>query len=204
MTENEWLSCADPKAMLEFLRGKVSERKLRLFAVVCEREWIRFRPDVRGGGITTKYADMTERFVDGEATREEWDGIRRCVHGTFHHTDAHTQALDGVDTATCCSYTDESKRAEQEGMELVFLASITRDIFGNPFRPITADPRWLTPTVVALATGIYEERAFDRMPILADALEEAGCDDTDILTHCRGDGPHVRGCWVVDLVLGKQ
>jgi hypothetical protein len=79
-----------------------------------------------------------------------------------------------------------------------------RDIFGNPFRPVTFDPRWLTATVVALATGIYAERAFDRMPILADALEEAGCDHADILAHCRGDGPHVRGCWVVDLVLGKS
>ncbi len=83
-------------------------------------------------------------------------------------------------------------------------ADSLRCIFGNPFRPITLDPRWQTETVVALATGIYAERAFDRMPILADALEEAGCDHADILSHCRGDGPHVRGCWVVDLVLGKQ
>ena len=83
-------------------------------------------------------------------------------------------------------------------------ASIFREVFGNPFRPVTTDPSWLTETVVSLATGIYAERAFDRMPILADALEEAGCDHTDILTHCRGDGPHVRGCWVVDLLLGKE
>ena len=74
----------------------------------------------------------------------------------------------------------------------------------NPFRPVTADPRWLTATAVALAQAIYEDRAFDRMPILADALEEAGCDDADVLTHLRGDGPHARGCWAVDLVLGKE
>jgi len=55
-----------------------------------------------------------------------------------------------------------------------------------------------------LVTSNYEERAFDRMPILADALEEAGCDSCDALTHCRGPGPHIRGCWVVDLILGKQ
>jgi hypothetical protein len=73
----------------------------------------------------------------------------------------------------------------------------------NPFRPVTADPRWLTATAVALAQAIYEDRAFDRMPILADALEEAGGDDADLLAHCRSDGPHVRGCWAVDLVLGK-
>jgi hypothetical protein len=78
-----------------------------------------------------------------------------------------------------------------------------RDIFGNPFRPVAVDPNWLTSTVVALAKGIYEERAFDRLPILADALQDAGCDHEDILDHCRGPGPHARGCWVVDLVLGK-
>jgi hypothetical protein len=67
------------------------------------------------------------------------------------------------------------------------------------------DPAWLTSDVVALARGIYEERAFDRMPILADALQDAGCDNDDVLTHCRdASATHVRGCWVVDLVLGKK
>jgi len=80
---------------------------------------------------------------------------------------------------------------------------LLRDIIGNPFRRVTADLRWLTSTAVVLARSIYEERAFDRLPILADALEEAGCDNPDVLAHCRGDGPHVRGCWAVDLVLGK-
>jgi hypothetical protein len=83
------------------------------------------------------------------------------------------------------------------------IAARLRDIFGNPFRPVAFNPAWLTSTVLALARGIYDERAFDRMPILADALQDAGCDNDDILTHCRGPGPHVRGCWVVDLVLGK-
>jgi hypothetical protein len=83
------------------------------------------------------------------------------------------------------------------------LAQILRDIFGNPFHPVTADPSWFTPTVLTLAEGIYADRAFDRLPIQADALQDAGCEDADILTHCRGPGPHARGCWVVDLVLGK-
>jgi hypothetical protein len=77
-------------------------------------------------------------------------------------------------------------------------------IFGNPFRPVTFDAAWQTTTVTGLAAAIYAEKSFDRMPILADALEESGCTDGDILSHCRGPGPHVRGCWVVDLVLGKQ
>ncbi|MBI1916295.1 MAG: hypothetical protein HYS12_16425 [Planctomycetes bacterium] len=81
------------------------------------------------------------------------------------------------------------------------------DVVGNPYRPMTLGPDWLTwnsGTVVKIAQGIYDERAFDRLSILADALEDAGCVDGEILAHCRGPGPHVRGCWVVDLLLGKE
>lgn len=81
---------------------------------------------------------------------------------------------------------------------------LLRDIFGNPFRPATLDPAWLTSTVVALAEGIYQERAFDRMPILADAIQDAGCDNADILSHCRSESTHVRGCWVIDLLTGRK
>ncbi len=82
-------------------------------------------------------------------------------------------------------------------------ANLLRDIFGNPFHPVALDPAWRTEAVVALARAVYDDRAFDRLPVLADALEDAGCADADVLAHCRGDGPHVRGCWVVDLILGK-
>jgi hypothetical protein len=81
---------------------------------------------------------------------------------------------------------------------------LLRDIFGNPFRRVAVDPAWLTPGVVELARTIYEGRAFERMPELADALEEAGCHDSAILGHCRVPGEHVRGCWVVDALLGKK
>jgi hypothetical protein len=93
-------------------------------------------------------------------------------------------------------------KAESDSL-LARMAHSLRDIFGNPFRPVTVDPAWLTSDVLLLARGMYEDRAFDRMPILADALQDAGCDSDDVLNHCRGPGPHVRGCWVVDLVLGK-
>lgn len=83
-------------------------------------------------------------------------------------------------------------------------AHLVRCIVGNPFRPVTFAPSWRSETGVSLASGIYAERAFDRLPILADALEEAGCDHADALSHCRGPGPHARGCWVVDGVLGKS
>jgi hypothetical protein len=81
---------------------------------------------------------------------------------------------------------------------------IFRCVFGNPFHPVAFDPRWRTADTVGLARGIYEDRAFDRLPLLADALMDAGCADEQVLEHCRSEGPHVRGCWVVDLVLGKE
>ncbi|WP_232069842.1 hypothetical protein [Gemmata massiliana] len=93
----------------------------------------------------------------------------------------------------------ESARKAEEIKQAHFL----RDVVGNPFRPVTFDSSWLTSTVSALAAGIYTESAFDRLPILADALQDAGCDNEDILTHFRSDGPHVKGCWALDLVLGK-
>lgn len=88
--------------------------------------------------------------------------------------------------------------------ELALHCHFLRDIFGNPSRSVAVDPAWLTSDVLALAKGIYEERNFGRMPILADALQDAGCDNDDILDHCRGPGPHVRGCYVLDLILGKS
>jgi len=95
-------------------------------------------------------------------------------------------------------------RDRKEGAERAARARLVKDIFGNPFRPVAVDRSWLTSTVVSLAQGIYADRAFDRLPILADALQDAGCENADVLGHCRGPGPHVRGCWVVDLLLGKQ
>ncbi|WP_232069905.1 hypothetical protein [Gemmata massiliana] len=83
-------------------------------------------------------------------------------------------------------------------------ADLLRDIFGNPFRSAPFSRSWCSGTAVAIAERMYECRDFSAMPILADALQEAGCDGTDVLNHCRGSGPHARGCWVVDLVLGKK
>ncbi|MCE9530060.1 MAG: hypothetical protein K8T89_02815 [Planctomycetes bacterium] len=79
-----------------------------------------------------------------------------------------------------------------------------RDIFGNPYHPIVFNSRWLSLDVVEIAQSIYDDRAFDRMPILADALMDAGCDNDEIIHHCRGPGSHVRGCWVLDMILGKS
>jgi hypothetical protein len=89
--------------------------------------------------------------------------------------------------------------------EQVRQSVLLRDIFGNPFRPVAFASAWRTDTAVALARTMYESRDFSAMPILADALQDAGCDNDAILSHCRdANQPHVRGCWVVDLVLGKE
>jgi hypothetical protein len=117
--------------------------------------------------------------------------------------------LNGDDPA---DFVDEAERdrlfarMRRDGIttEPTELADSLREQLGNPFRPYHFDPRWRTETVVALATGIEAERAFDRMPILADALEDAGCDERHMLDHLRRPGPHARGCWVLDLILDRE
>jgi hypothetical protein len=98
----------------------------------------------------------------------------------------------------------EAKRLSDFEAEVRGQCGLLRDIFGNPFAHVTVEPTWLTPAVVKLAQTIYDDQAFNKMAALADALEKAGCDNHDILAHCRGPGPHVRGCWALDLVLGKD
>jgi hypothetical protein len=98
----------------------------------------------------------------------------------------------------------ETGQERIERDERVAQAQLLRDLFGPPFRVIPFNPSWRTEAVFGLARGMYESRDFGPMPVLADALEDAGCGDSDVLAHCRGGGPHVRGCWVVDLVLGKE
>lgn len=97
------------------------------------------------------------------------------------------------------------RHAEHAGQraEAAAQVALLRDVFGNPFRPAVLDLDWLTSTVVALAREVYESRDFAAMPILADALQDAGCDNEAVLEHCRGPGPHARGCWVADLILGR-
>ena len=216
MTESEWLTATDPTAMLEFLQGKASDRKLRLFACGVSRQFAPLvRTDVFLLGI-----EAAEGFVDGQRTKAAMTRCRRAMKermvelvGGYPQSDEWkalflTSLAIGEKEYRGFSASLFNMLQSRGGYPLKRVINsaglIVSDIFGNPFRPVTLDPRWQSETVVALATGIYAERAFDRMPILADALEEAGCDHTDILAHCRGDGPHVRGCWVVDLILGKE
>jgi hypothetical protein len=110
---------------------------------------------------------------------------------------AHGYAND--DRAACLPGSDEL-RDEHLGHQ----AAIFRDIVGNPFAPVSFDRSWRTEDTLGLALGIYEDRAFGRLPLLADALMDAGCDDERVLRHCHSTGAHARGCWAVDLILGKQ
>ncbi|MFO0798304.1 MAG: hypothetical protein U0804_12575 [Gemmataceae bacterium] len=216
VTESEWATSTDPLAMLSFLRdlGLVSERKLRLFAVACCR---RIRFDEARNGI--KAVDAAELFADGRITphrlHEAWIAVRhpkwfatgsggRAVRAACSPpgTDpcAHV-AADAVEAAV--GKFDPRELPVLREKERCVQAALVRDIFGNPSRPISFPPEWRTEAVVALARGIYEERAFDRMPALADALEDAGCSDEVVLSHCRRGGTHVRGCWLVDEVLQR-
>jgi hypothetical protein len=106
------------------------------------------------------------------------------------------ERLRDIETAVREELSESYVLAEQ-----IAQCDLIREVVGYP---VSLDHSWLTFTVIALANGIYDQKAFDRMPILADALQDAGCDNEEILNHCRQPSEHVRGCWVVDLLLDKQ
>jgi len=209
MTEAEWMVAADPHLVLTFLREKATDRKLRLFSCACCRNVPHLMPDSR----SQLALNVAERVADGLADEREWDNAIRMLRGLPpDHTqwtlfpDAFIAAERGASftAAAVHSATKPQRRYGARRAEKATQVSFLRDIFGNPFRPVAINPERLSSTVVALARGMYESRDFGAMPILADALQDAGCDSDDILDHCRGPGLHVRGCWVVDLVLGRE
>jgi hypothetical protein len=178
MTEPEWLEGTDPDVMLDFMFEKASRRKIELYTSGCYRSVWHLLPGER----CRQKLDVRDRYFDGLATEAELDSAIRAADDI-----PHQMWLAAWDSIT-------PQRQVQ----------ILQHLFGNPFRPTSIAPSCLTPKVVALAQEIYDNYAFDRLPDLAEALEEAGCDNQEILNHCRAPGPYVRGCWVVDLVLGKE
>jgi hypothetical protein len=229
MTEAEWLACTDPQRMLEYLRGKASDRKLRLFACACCQFVRPLMTDER----SRRAVEGGERYADGLASQLELEVVRAEARaaipsknrsrgltvGTRAWREARVvHALTRAAFAAACNPPDArstaqqtARVAEQRGLAWNggvgnWQSNLLRCIFSNPCCPTVVDPLWFTwhdATLPMLAQAVYDERAFDRLPILADALEDAGCHDAGILAHCRGPGPHVRGCWVVDLLLGK-
>ena len=144
----------------------------------------------------------------------EWVSAEAVAVGCrFPEEVAHAVTLPDADQAAVQAADIAARLSEAEAREIGYesrkqsQAMLLRDIFGNPFWSVSLDPFlrvWEEATLPTLARTIYEDRAFDRLPILADALEEAGCTDAELIAHCRGPGPHVRGCWVVDLLLGQE
>jgi hypothetical protein len=198
MTEAEWLASECASDMLQYLRDSDRSpekdasrgRKYRLFACACVR-WVWERRPTLSDTDRAAVA-VAERFADKQVAPTELQEARSSgAVGLARKTLLRSPRMAASDIARAMS--DDSA-----------VPTLLRDVIGNPFRPVTVDPAWLMSTVRALAAVIYADRAFDRLPILADAIEDAGCDSADILAHCRGDGPHVRGCWVVDLLLGKE
>jgi hypothetical protein len=203
MTEAEWLDCAHPDPMLEFLRGRASDRKLRLFSVACCRriwhlladERSRRAVEVAEGYADGSVNDQQLRIMSGEAASV---GIGFGVQFSAANA-AHFAAQSGqVHADRCAMY---AARAVGRPAESAAQAHLLRCLFGNPFRPVSIDPACLRPDVIALAQAIYDDRAFDRIPSLGASLEDASCEDQAILSHCRARAEHVRGCWVVDVVL---
>lgn len=230
MTEGDWLQSTNPAALLEFLQKKASRRKLRLFAAACCRRLWPLLDDAHRAAVELAervadgVASQTERRLAEAALESRGDGwrvryaesaaaqvlhaseplaARRCADLAERsaHQHAYHEACDATDLHEAHRRGAAGARAER-GLQ----ADLLRDIFGPlPFRPVltSISRAWNGAALPRLAQAIYEERAFDRLPFLADALEDAGCTDPEMLAHCRTDAVHARGCWVLDLLLER-
>jgi hypothetical protein len=233
MNDLAWGVVSDPHGLMHTCRGRVDPMRFRWLAVEWGERirplfepadmpwfndfiaWLAGDADHPGGvEAPTIAAEVFPAPVrDLSPAREFVEGISRC-EDPLHAAVVAAACL--ADFARRKRSNNTKFRTVEQLLRHAAQKKLRRDrvhgefgeqfrcVAGNPFRPVAFAPSWRSDTAVSLATGIYADRAFDRLPILADALEEAGCDHPDILTHCRGPGPHVRGCWVVDLVLDKS
>ena len=220
MTEAEWNHYPFPEPMLQFLGSKVTERKLRLFAAACCRRVWHLLTDER----SRLAVEVAERYGDGLASRSERKTAAEAAHaarGTGSAAIAASFAIQKAardltanimniagDTATLAVYAVENANGTVREVEYAAQAALVRDLFGNPFGPdSTIGPAvldWNHGMVRRIALSIYDNREFDRLSLLHSALARAGCDNDELLAHLRSEGPHVRGCWALDLVLGRS
>ena len=222
MTEAEWLACDGPSSMVFALHERHLRRKHLLFLCACFKLTRPAHPD---GARAT---ELLERYADGAADFKEVVRLREALNtpgapaaplftdgigctggfwtdefGQFHAAWQTASALARSVTARKPGGQSKAVKAERE-RKRALLRGLVRCVFGNPFRPVVFAPKWRTDTAVLLARQMYESRDFGAMPILADALLDAGCDNEEALAHCRdADATHFPGCWVVDGVLGK-
>jgi hypothetical protein len=222
MTEAEWLTSSDPLAALEFLRGRLDPRTLRHpFRRFGDR---RLRRTLRlFAGQLAALSFMRRDEYDHADWISGWHYVQDCVDqwsedrlrfrelsgeavyffGTFERR-IYRWFEVWLSPWTLAARVVRSYRHGADARPGAMACSLLRDIFGNPFCPGAFSVAWRAETAVSLARQIYDSYNFSGLPILADALQSAGCDSADILDHCRGPGPHVRGCWVVDLLLAKE
>jgi hypothetical protein len=228
MDERERLACTHPGKMLSFAQNQFSCRKQRLFVVACCRCIWQLFTDERLRGAVEAGEQFTEGHLDEtglrKAPRIAWEAPS---HGANHNCTAAAlccvnPGLTWRTVGLCCAWTARAAAGSQTphlsprwrdlvSQEYTAHCALLRHIFGNPFRPVVLNPACRTPTVATLAQAAYENRTLpagtlepDRLAVLADALEEAGCTDADILGHLRGPGTHVRGCWPVDAILEQS
>jgi hypothetical protein len=205
MTEQEWLTTWDYRDLLGFIEAHhianskcCARSKFLLVAILA-----RVCPDLFFvEGWTSRALDA--ETVEREEARRAFEAIGLCEYLADLPLTKRATNHELFDVIGLMDYAENYEEVRR-------ITPLFRDIFGNPFRPVTFNAAWRTSTVTNLAAAIYEDRhlpsgLFDnqRMAVLADALEDAGCDSTDILGHLRGGGEHVRGCHVIDLVLGKE
>jgi hypothetical protein len=202
MTEEEWFASADAEQMLPIIEKGASPRKLRLFMVgVCRCGWEKY-------AISTVYhvLNAADGYVDDEDRFRGAMSVLRARHANSWFWGLPTEQIlcdPGQELEAVRAFVAALQNSMWTGK--ADIAAILRDVVGNPFQSPEFDPSWRTDTAILLAKQMYESRDFGAMPILADALQEAGCENEDILGHCRdASATHVRGCWVVDLVLGKN
>jgi hypothetical protein len=231
MTEAEWLACSDPRPMLDEFWGRSRDRKLRLFACACVRRVWDLLADPRSRmavEVAERFADGGASWAE---LRVAFNAAWAAGHGlTGHASVAEAAALECASHDSFAAARNASlavaqavvwyapRRPPGGGDVYDALAdalaaaqadqcALLRDLIGNPFRPEklpTSVLAWNEGTVVRLAGAIYAGGRWNELPLLADALEEAGCGIPAVLSHCRGGGEHVRGCWVVDWLLGKE
>jgi hypothetical protein len=231
-TEEEWLACPAADSLLfRILELRASERKLRLFGCACCRlVWHYFvQPESKSAveaaerfAVGEIPAEVMKAAADAaSAVVRQGNPPRRTDRGRREEYHEHIAAVSAAEVARAededgwpywerlveiPDRTLEIARYQRFGLNgatmEAALCDRLRDIVGNPYRAVNVAPEWETATVLGLAQGILIERGFDRLPILADALEDVGCSEAELLAHCREPRVHVLGCWAIDLLLG--